>query len=84
MTLWNNILEYHTYDSEIADAALHAIKRDLWYLIEKCVVFSLFSTNFSMLEKQIWTRDLLKYQRPTSFQQGFIMFPVLKKISKSD
>ena len=42
LQLWHALHDYRKYDSAVADAAITALERHLWYLTEECAVFSLF------------------------------------------
>lgn len=50
--LLKELHEYAEYDAEIADVALAAHKRHLWYLSDELVVLALFSSKVSNEEKQ--------------------------------
>ena len=69
--------DYQKCDSAVADAAITALERHLWYLTEECAVFSLFSNRVDDSERQQIARQLQRTSRPTNFVRGNPTFPVL-------
>lgn len=65
--------------SKVADAAIKAMERHLWYLTEELVIFSLFSNRISTMERRMIAQKLLKTSKPKVFNCGRPKFPILKK-----
>jgi len=82
LQLWHHLNDYRKFDADVANAAIVALKRHLWYLTEECAVFSLFSNRISSAERQQIARQLLRTPRPTIFTRGQPTFPVLNQSTK--
>lgn len=82
LQLWHSLNDYRRYDLAVADAAITALERHLWYLTEECVVFSLFSNRVADAERQQIARQLQRTARPANFERGQLMFPVLTQRTK--
>ena len=82
LQLWHSLNDYRRYDSAVADAAITALERHLWYLTEECVVFSLFTNHVDDAERQQIARQLQRTAQPATFERGQPMFPILTPRTK--
>ena len=63
LEFWNDMKNYMTDDPEVADAAITALERHLWYVTEEMAPLSLFSEKVSNGEKSQIARQILKQKR---------------------
>lgn len=61
LLLWKELVEYQQIDANIADAALRAHHRHLWYLSDELVVLSLFSEKVSNQVKWDISTQMTRY-----------------------
>ena len=59
LRLYRTLLGHRWLDFEVAETAIEVLKRPLWYLRPKVVVFSLFGEQVSLDEKAEMIRRLL-------------------------
>ena len=76
LTLWKHKEVYEKHDTDIADEVKKSINRQLWYLTEECVVFSLFDDGVNDNEKIELCQSLLAIPRPATFSPRKPTFPV--------
>ena len=67
---------YEKHDTDIADEVKKSINRQLWYLTEECVVFSLCDDGVNDNEKIDLCQSLLAIPRPATFSPRKPTFPV--------
>lgn len=82
LQLWHALNDYRKYDSAVANAAIVALERHLWYLTEECAVFALFSNHVEDAGRQQIARRLQRTARPPNFERGQQTFPVLNHRTK--
>lgn len=64
VVLYQNLLSYRDIDSVVAESALKAMKRHLWYLSAEMIPLALFDENVPSDERQL-IADKLLMLRPT-------------------
>ena len=82
LQLWHELNEYRKHDASVANAAINAMERHLWYLTEECAVFSVFSHRVSDAERQQLARQLSRTPRPKAFTKGQPRFPILNNSTR--
>ena len=70
LTFWYDLIAYHHYDREIAQASLASVRRHLWYLCPELVVLALFDDFTTYDEKQMIAVSLVHTSRPDAFATG--------------
>ena len=61
------MLDFESIDAVIATAALQKTLEHLCYLVEKCVIYALFSDNLDEEHKKALAQKRLFVKRPDSF-----------------
>ena len=67
---------YEKHDTDIADEVKKSINRQLWYLTEECVVFSLFDDGVNDIGMIKLCQSMLAIPRPATFSSRKPTFPV--------
>lgn len=82
LQLWNDLIWYKRFDPAVAQAAMTALNRHLWYLTEEIAPFALFSTLLSDSYKKQIIRQLLRHEDESTscLQKGV---PILPQLSTS-
>lgn len=83
LQLWNDLIWYKRFDPAVAQAAMTALNRHLWYLTEEIAPFALFSTLLSDSKKKQVIQQLLKHEDDATscLQKGMPIFPQLSTSS---
>ena len=83
LRLWNDLMWYKRFDPAVAQAAMTALHRHLWYLTEEIAPFALFSTLLSDSNKKQVVRQLRRHEDDATscLQQGVPIFPQLSTSS---
>jgi hypothetical protein len=82
LQFWNDLKWFRKVDPVVADAALTALNRHLWYLTEEITPLALFSNLVSDAEKKQIARQLLRMKDDAPLQLGVPTFPELASTTK--
>ena len=77
LELWRSLATYKRVDLHVADAAMVALERQLWYLSEELAVFAIFSSKTTNKEKTMIIHALKKYKHAYSKDKGQPVFPII-------
>ena len=75
---------YALYDAEIAYQIQKSILRQMWYLTEQVVVFSLFDNSICDDDKHLISQTLLRFPKPLDFNTGKPVFSVQILVGNAD
>jgi len=83
LQLWNDLIWYKQFIAAVAQAAMTALNRHLWYLTKEIAPFALFSPLVSDSNKKQVIRQLRRHKDDTTncLQKGVPIFPHLSTSS---